>query len=414
MSTRCNLRQPGKAFHSVTTIELHGKASIAIIMYSSPVGTPGSFIESPTRLRRQPLAITTPQRGKRVSFGHVASPDSISFVESGSHGMDNLANELAGAWDDDDLNFDEGISGVSGDLDDDQLEEPPVSPFKFDVRRLRDSGIDVTCSTCITPTKSGSSSIMHSRKTSLKDIPELPFQTSKNLSTPSEDQEMERCWRSIDVCLNDLAKLTACDASQEHLEGNSVVKRTIDRLRELGDQSRIETNISGLMNAYDTMSVQLSYETRSFQTYAYAGLGSIVQTMDEGQYQGLLSEVASVLSDVPRSTALALSSLAQLNKASRDVIDTIKCLSDNLHMSRQTTEAVARRLKMVKELVTELYEGLSVFEESRRWVEEGDWEARLARRESATICDDIISGFSEVCDTWRAKLTSGGGVQVAC
>lgn len=57
-------------------------------------------------------------------------------------------------------------------------------------------------------------------------------------------------------------------------------------------------------------------------------------------------------------------------------------------------------------------------EEGIRWVERGGWEERLAGRECAGICGEVVGGFEEVCRGWRERLVGGlemgpGGVEVA-
>jgi len=99
----------------------------------------------------------------------MSSPDSVSLLRNGVNGMENLADELADAWDDDYDGYEEGLSEMSAE---NMLVEPPVSPFKFDIRRIRDSGIDVSCSTDTTPSKSHSPKETTSRKTSLRYIPQ--------------------------------------------------------------------------------------------------------------------------------------------------------------------------------------------------------------------------------------------------
>ena len=47
------------------------------------------------------------------------------------------------------------------------------------------------------------------------------------------------------------------------------------------------------------------------------------------------------------------------------------------------------------------------------WVEKGNWEGRLAGRECAKVCGEVVGGFEEVCASWRKKLAGGMiGVEV--
>ena len=48
------------------------------------------------------------------------------------------------------------------------------------------------------------------------------------------------------------------------------------------------------------------------------------------------------------------------------------------------------------------------------WVEKGNWEGRLAGRECAKVCGEVVGGFEEVCESWRKKLAGGiAGVEVS-
>lgn len=76
-------------------------------------------------------------------------------------------------------------------------------------------------------------------------------------------------------------------------------------------------------------------------------------------------------------------------------------------MSRQTTQVAARRLRAVKYAVAELARERELAEEGRRWIEQGGWEERLARRESKGVCADVVGGFEKVCEGWRERLLAG-------
>ncbi len=52
-------------------------------------------------------------------------------------------------------------------------------------------------------------------------------------------------------------------------------------------------------------------------------------------------------------------------------------------------------------------------ERAIQWVELGNWEGRLAGRECARVCGEVVGGFEEVCASWRKRLASGmAGVEV--
>ena len=77
-------------------------------------------------------------------------------------------------------------------------------------------------------------------------------------------------------------------------------------------------------------------------------------------------------------------------------------------MNRQVAQTAARRLRAARELVTELRAEEDGRERAVRWIESGDWEGRLRRREGRRVCDEVLSGFEGVCEGWRAWVVGGG------
>ena len=107
---------------------------------------------------------------------------------------------------------------------------------------------------------------------------------------------------------------------------------------------------------------------------------------------------------LPHPTTPALQSLSSLHTLTTDLVQTLNYLSDTLHMSRQTTTTATRRLKSARDLVAELRADEELREEGERWLDRGDWGARLARRECAGVCGEVVGGFEKVCESWRERL----------
>ena len=76
-------------------------------------------------------------------------------------------------------------------------------------------------------------------------------------------------------------------------------------------------------------------------------------------------------------------------------------------MMRQTTALASRRLRAARELVIEMRGETEARETGIHWVEEGNWEGRLAGRECARVCGEVVGGFEEVCASWRKRLAGG-------
>jgi len=340
----------------------------------------------------------------------MSSPESVLLRRNGVNGMENLADELADVWDDDYYDYDEGLSEMSAE---NMHAEPPISPFKVNVRRIRDSGIDVSCSTDTTPSKSQSPRETTSRKTSLRYILESPTPIDRALRERSRNSgsftrdETEEAWRSVDVHLKDLAKIMPENVNQQSFEPAKPSEKTFEWFRELGDQAVIENRGNRLAGAYDGVSSRLLNHIKSFQPFTYAVIASLPQTMEESDYDELLALVVVAKSSLPKPSTTALPSLSQLNKCSKDTMDALATLSDCLHMGRQTTEAAARRMKIVTALALELSRDATEVEKSAQWIEEGQWQEKLEKRESAAVCHEVLTGFEAVCDTWRARLMDG-------
>ncbi len=85
-------------------------------------------------------------------------------------------------------------------------------------------------------------------------------------------------------------------------------------------------------------------------------------------------------------------------------MSTLSYLSDTLHMSRQTTITATRRLRSARELVAEMRRDDELRDEAERWLTRGNWGERLRKRECAAVCGEVVGGFEEVCNGWRARL----------
>jgi hypothetical protein len=109
---------------------------------------------------------------------------------------------------------------------------------------------------------------------------------------------------------------------------------------------------------------------------------------------------------MPRPAPDALTSLANLHAATADLVQSLNYLSDSLHMTRQTITTATRRLRSARELVAEMRRDDDAREEGERWLKRGNWSERLGARECAGVCGDVVGGFEEVCNGWRARLVA--------
>jgi hypothetical protein len=127
---------------------------------------------------------------------------------------------------------------------------------------------------------------------------------------------------------------------------------------------------------------------------------------DEEFIDDLLPLLVTVAESMPRPSATAFNTLTQLHALTADLVQTLNYLSDTLHMSRQTTTTATRRLRSARELVAEMRKEEEEREEGELWLEKGNWGERLKSREAAGVCGDVVGGFEEVCNGWRARLVA--------
>lgn len=330
------------------------------------------------------------------------SEDSYSPIQGGLDGMDSLADELAGAWDDDEG---EGQS----DFNVSRLDESIMSE---DRGLERDSGIDVS-SPADKSTKENTSpkgnkhprspqARKHSRKHSAYDGSEYGDLSDSELPTDISS--------GLQAVMNDVEGLSKESGNGED---DRIFNRTMKELQDLGGQAGVESGTSRLITSHIALSTHLSHQTRALQTLTYALLNPLLPPPDESQIDDIIPLIDSSIAMIPQPTLSALSAIANLSNTSREVISTLNYLSDSLHMSRQITTTATRRLKGSRELVAEMRRENTARDDGMRWIETGKWEARLARRECASVCKDVVGGFEDVCNDWRAKLVKQAEVGAA-
>ena len=127
----------------------------------------------------------------------------------------------------------------------------------------------------------------------------------------------------------------------------------------------------------------------------------------------LLPLLASLVRALPTTTSHALSSLHSLHASTLDLISVLSYLSDTLHVMRQTTSLASRKLRAAQEIVIRMQRETEARETGILWVENGDWEGRLAGRECAKVCGEVVGGFEEMCASWRRRLIAGVEVGAA-
>ena len=159
-----------------------------------------------------------------------------------------------------------------------------------------------------------------------------------------------------------------------------------------------------LITAHSALTTHLTHQTRQLHNLTFALLSPLAPPPDPETIESLLPMLISLSDYMPRPSTGAYNSLTALHGITSDLVQTLNYLSDTLHMSRQTTTTATRRLKSARELVAEMKREEELREEGERWLTRGNWSERLKKRECASVCGEVVGGFEEVCNGWRARL----------
>lgn len=355
---------------------------------------------------------TTPNN--RHSLTRSDSLNDPVFASGGaqpSNGLGNLADELADAWGDEE----EEEYGDEVDMNF-QSAEPEGGEVGEEVP-TRDSGVDVSSSPVRDDKANGLSPPKETRghRRQQSDYDGSDYGGDSDLESPGIPPGLAKRMDTVEG-------LARRGLENNGTERDGVVKRVIESLKDLGVQSGVEggatryvviSNIeeqiliwSRLITAHSALSTHIIHQTRQLQSLAYPLFLPASIPPDEDFINELLPLLLTVSESMPRPTTVAFNSLTQLHTSTVDVIQTLNSLSDSLYMSRQTTTTATRRLRSVTELVKEMRKEEDEREEGERWLKRHNWGERLGKRECAGVCGDVVGGFEEVCNGWRARLVA--------
>lgn len=317
------------------------------------------------------------------------------------NGLGNLADELADALSDGEDEYYEGPGAP----------DIAVDTTEGDAERqngVRDSGVDVASpqerknkhlSLTLPPATNGRG---HRRKGSQYDGSE--YGSDSDLDSPGMPSSL-------------VAKIDAVESlARRGTENNGgptdgVFQRVTDGLRDLSSQSNVESNTSRLITAHTALTTHLNHQTRQLHNLTFPLLNPLAPPPDAETIDGLLPEITTLQEMMPRPSQAAFTNIMSLQNLTNELVHSLSVVSDTLQMSRQVTTTATRRLKTAKELVAEMRREEELREEGELWLTRGNWGERLQKRECASVCGDIVGGFEEVCDGWRARLAQAEGAQ---
>ncbi|KAK0639051.1 hypothetical protein B0T16DRAFT_236152 [Cercophora newfieldiana] len=360
---------------------------------------------SPQERRQSKSSFHEPTTPLRHSFTNTSESLDMGVFSSGGAGagagggLGNLADELAGAFsdgedgeDDDYYRGEDGTPDISFELQEDDEEQLKEA--------VRDSGVDVESPPALA-VRQGRASLSlpspgargHRRAPSDYDGSEYGSET--DLASPGMPPKLVE---KIDE-VESLAR-----RGTETSPSDGALKRVTDGLRDLGSQSGVEGGASRLITAHSALTTHLTHQTRQLHSLTYPLLSPLVAPPDPETIDTLLPMLVSLSDAMPRPSTNAYNSLSSLHSITSDLVQTLNYLSDTLHMSRQTTTTATRRLKSAKDLVAEMRRDEDLREEGELWLARGNWSERLRNRECAHVCGEVVGGFEEVCNSWRARL----------
>lgn len=353
---------------------------------------------------------TTPRPGssrsfRPMSFQHRRKSSSRYSVGSGTSfrqedsGLGNLADELEDALDDEydgqEASFLEGLR--EGDVEHTNID--PESSFETnglqtaspgDGMMVEDEnmGFSATTQSIVQFSRADRRKSRHQREDSR-------HQGSNHMQDLDQEDEISSTFSRI---VSDIESVTRKSMNTEDTlsEDGGVVARTTNALKDLGNQTNIESNLSRIISAYTSMATHRTYKTRDLFNQAHSLLRYSILELSEETIDILLSDV-----ELLSSTTLLpqqynpLSSLQILASQTLDLAQTLRSLTDVIQESRISSNAASRKLKNVKDMVEDMRIEQELTETSMMLIHAGDWDRRCRERQAAATCREVIRGFGE-------------------
>ena len=317
-----------------------------------------------------------------------------------SNGLGNLADELAEAF---------------GEDEDEETGEEPLADSNGFQNGHNESGLDGLETTPRTPHPSGERNLSPPKR-----MPQSKYHHRQHSHYDGSDYGDDSDFEGINGISPALeARMAAIEGlARRGTESNGsdlddVIPRAVNLLKDLGSQSTIENNASRLITTHTALTSHLTNQTQKLSALLHPLISPLSAPPDPAYITDLSPLLTALLVDLPTPFPQPLSSLHSLHSSTTELTNLLTSLSDSLHMTRQTVSQASRRLRTATEMVMEMRRESEAEEESVRWLEKGQWERRLAVRECARECGDVIGGFEETCSLWRARLIGGLEVGVA-
>lgn len=315
----------------------------------------------------------------------------MEFEES--NGLGNLADELAEAFDEDEESYHE-----------EQVVELQCNGAKSSQQRLGENVLPPSMTQAsrersLSPPKQPIRSRNHRRQNSQYDG-----------SDYGDESDLESTFGispGLEARMAAIESLARRGTEANGSDTDDVVQRVVNYLQDLGSQSNIENNASRLITAHAALTSHLSNQTRTLSTLTHPILSPLSVAPDPEFIDEILPLLTTLLINLPTPSSQPLSALHNLSASTNELTSLLTYLSDTLHMTRQTTSLASRRLRSATEMVVEMRHEAEARDEDIRWIEKGGWEQKLAGRECAKVCGEVMGGFEDTCTMWRERLVGG-------
>ncbi|KAF2476215.1 uncharacterized protein BDR25DRAFT_209699 [Lindgomyces ingoldianus] len=346
-------------------------------------------------------------------FDH--SSPAHNFDGGGDSGLGNLADELGDFYSEDEEEMDDvdlpqrNLDNIGVAIDHDG--SAGINTMPNSVNGVRDSGVAMQSSspsqeskTTLSPQTARQTGRRHQRARSLYD--------GSDYGDDSDLEVNEGISAGLEARMAAVESLARRGMEENGSSADQVVKRVVERLRDLGSQTSIENGATRLKTAHDALTTHLTHQSRTLTSLSSSFSGPRAVLPDLETIESLLPLITTTLDLLPHSSPDPLYSLSQLTSSTRELLQHLSNVSDSLHMSRQANGNAARRLKSAKDQLGEWKRETELREQGVRWIERGDWDRRLKEREAKGACGSVVDGFEEVCGMWRKRLCEGLGVGV--
>ena len=327
----------------------------------------------------------TPRSRHRSSINSNFSQHSAEPANGTGGGGGNLADELDFLSDEEE--FEEGTTEDAVYSADKQHEAQEQTDSG---EGARDSGIDVSYS-------SKRSSPKHIRNFS------KPFAQSEKPPDETEEDELEeRLSPELEDCISAVHRM----AQYSDATADPLIPRVVSLMQDLGNQSGLESGAQRLNTSTNSMSTHLGKEMKALQTLNASLYSPFIFSapLDLDSVEASLPLIEALLASLPRPDTAPLIGLQKLGRETEATVQALAGLTDTLQMGKQTTNAASRHLRTTQTMVADLRRERERSEAAREELLKSPWESKIKDRWCKSECQDVVSGFDDVCKSLRESL----------